>query len=322
MKTKKCVVCNKQKARRICRPCSLHDNKQVCSHCCGKILSLDCGDCQYYESAKKYASVKTKKSKEKKFIIEINEDAENAVDHALGFVERGDTEKARAIITDLMRQYPGNHMVHYGMGVTYAFDGENDQAIAYFDKAIDIFPYFIEALYNKGVAYKEKMDVGNAINAFREVVEIGDPKDDMVKQAGKFIKTIENSTFKQFGIDVDTYLGCQVIFDEAFAHMERREWQNAIDGFKTCLAKNRNHPQSYGNMGICYAQLGQRPEALAALDRALELDPSYQPAIMNRAMVESLKEGEILEDSKMESVEYYKEVALKKRSNKRSIFQR
>ena len=75
-------------------------------------------------------------------------------------------------------------------------------------------------------------------------------------------------------------------------------------------------------MGICYAQLGQKQEALAAFDRALELDPSYEPAIMNRAAVESLEEGQKLESSKMKSVEYYKDMALKKRSFKQSILQK
>jgi len=96
--------------------------------------------------------------------------------------------------------------------------------------------------------------------------------------------------------------------------MEKQEWQRAIDGFKACLIKNEKHPQSYGNMGLCYAQLGQKEAALSAFDKALEIDPAYEPAIVNRAAVESLEEGEKLESSKLDSIDYYKDFYLKKRS--------
>jgi lipoprotein NlpI len=74
-------------------------------------------------------------------------------------------------------------------------------------------------------------------------------------------------------------------------------------------------------MGICYGKLGQKALALQALDMALELDPGYEPAIINRAVVESLKEGEKLPPSKVESVEYYKDYALTQKSYIQTLIQ-
>jgi tetratricopeptide (TPR) repeat protein len=104
--------------------------------------------------------------------------------------------------------------------------------------------------------------------------------------------------------------------------MEKQEWQRAIDGFKVGLIKNETHPQSYGNMGLCYAQLGQKEEALSAFDKALKIDPTYEPAIVNRAAVESLEEGEKLGSSKLDSIDYYKDFSLKKRSFAQYIYQK
>lgn len=312
MKKKKCVVCGKNRARRVCK---LHNNKTVCSVCCAETRNSNCEDCQYFKTARQYLASKTKQSKVKHFIIKIDEKVETAVDQALALVEKGSIKKGRAIITNLRKDNPGNHMVHYGMGVVHAFSGENDQAIECFDKAIDIFPYFTEAHFNKGVACQKKMDIGNTIKAFREVVATGDPKDGMVKDARDSISKVEKNVLETSGIDLETYLGCQKKFDKAFSHMKNRKWQKAIDGFKACLIKNKKHPQSYGNMGLCYAQLGQKAEALAAFDKALELDPNYEPAKFNRMAVESLEEGEKLKVSdEMDSIEYYKDFTLKKRS--------
>jgi hypothetical protein len=50
---------------------------------------------------------------------------------------------------------------------------------------------------------------------------------------------------------------------------------------------------------------------IAALDQAIRLDPTYEPAITNRKLIESLDEGERL-GREVKSVEYYKERFLKK----------
>jgi lipoprotein NlpI len=65
--------------------------------------------------------------------------------------------------------------------------------------------------------------------------------------------------------------------------------------------------------------LGRKSEALAALDKALEIDPQYEPAIVNRAVIESLDEGEKLEQEGFMSIDYYKDYPLKKKSFVESI---
>jgi len=96
--------------------------------------------------------------------------------------------------------------------------------------------------------------------------------------------------------------------------------EDAISHFKkaihTFLAAERivnAIPQVYGNLGICYAQLGRKSDALAAFDKALELDPQYELAMVNKAMTETLAEGEKL-DSKVKTVEYYKDFPMQNRS--------
>ena len=74
--------------------------------------------------------------------------------------------------------------------------------------------------------------------------------------------------------------------------MENREWKKAIYAFSASERIVNTIPQVYGNLGICHAQLGQKSDALAAFEKALELDPQYELAIVNKAMTQSLVEGE------------------------------
>ena len=45
-------------------------------------------------------------------------------------------------------------------------------------------------------------------------------------------------------------------------------------------------------------------------DKALELDPQYEPAMVNKAMTETLAEGEKM-DNKVKTVEYYKDFPIR-----------
>jgi tetratricopeptide (TPR) repeat protein len=76
--------------------------------------------------------------------------------------------------------------------------------------------------------------------------------------------------------------------------MDAGQWEQALAGFKEVLALNPNTHQAYGNMGICHGILGRRDEALAAIDKALEIEPDYEVALLNRVGIEDLKEGERL----------------------------
>lgn len=316
---KKCSRCGAQKAKRFClRPA----HEMICPRCCASIRNAECKGCGHYETAEEYRLNKSRNpgAGVGHFVAEINEEAEAAVDRALDFVERGDIETGRVALLGLLEKYPRNHTVHFGLGVAHARKKRYDEAIACFEKATEIFPYFAQAHFNKGVAYEEMLEPSKALRAFREAVATGNPKENYVREAVRFLADREKSLRKKDGVDLDTYLEGEEIFNDAFSCMQRKEWGRALDGFARVLAKNKNHVQSHGNMGICYAQLGRKQEALAALDRSLELDPGYNPALINRAVIANAREGGPLREGeiKMAEVAYYRDSFLRKEGAKRN----
>jgi tetratricopeptide (TPR) repeat protein len=284
--------------------------------CCASIRNADCGDCVHYDAAQQYQAAQLQQATrrglaarsgglpEGEFIIELNPDVEEAVDGALALAERGKTKQAREILTRLQREYPRNHHVCFGMGILHVMRNEFVQSIEWFDKAIAIFPYMIEAHFNKAVAYKELLDIPNCISAFRKVIELGDRDDLDVRKAQSILDGIEATLRAKEGISVDTFLASGELFEQAFDFMQRREWQQARDGFLKVLAIHERNVPSHGNLGLCYAQLGHKAKALAELDRALELDPGYKPARTNRSAVLTMKEGQSMEPLVAKFVEF------------------
>ena len=314
MKKNKCVICLKVKGKRLCK---LREKSFVCSRCCAEIRNADCEGCSHYVQAAKYSLEKMKKSKFKEFTALIVPEIDDAVDKALAFVERGNIEAGEKSLNDLIKKHPDLHIVQYGMGTVLAMKGNYAESIVHFDKCLEIFPYFVEAWFNRGNSYKNLLNVGEAIKSFQKVIEFGDSQDDFVKTAKELIDYMEQSISKDTGLSLDSYVKSMDDFNKAFSTMQNREYERAIVEFQNVIKINKTSAQTYGNLGLCYAFLGQQEKAIAAFDQALIIDPNYEPANTNRAIVLSLKIGEKLPDDHVQTIEYYKDVAeqMKNHSN-------
>jgi len=288
--TSMCPLCGKRKAQ---RHCARQDMTDICALCCVARREVTCGACAYYTTVQQYRAVRRTPAAppDGHYIVEINPEVERAVNGAMELAQKGKTNQALTSMNGLLREHPRNHIVCYGLGALHAIEGAHKEAIQWFDKAIAIFPYFVEAHFNKAVAYRKQFDVGNAIRAYRKAVEFGKRADPMVEQAQSFLDSMTKTIRRHEGVDLDTYLKAMTEFDDAFALMEKGNWLRALEGFRLCVALTERHAPSHGNMGLCYAKLGHKAKALAELDRALEIDPRYELAMANRVVVERMEEG-------------------------------
>lgn len=308
--TKKCLLCNKVKGKRGCR---VHEMKMICPQCCARIRNADCTPCSFYVAAENYQAEKYQKSDGRSFIVELDETIEKQVDDALKEIEKKRFNDAEKTLTNLFRSNPANHYIHFGMGALYAFKDENEKAIGHFQKAIEIFPYFVEAHYNLGVAYKKNINIAGMIRSFRNVLRMGGPDTIYCREARKMLTGLEKMVLKVNRTDLDTFLKAQDVFERGTRLMETGAWGQAIDAYKECLSLNASIPQPYGNIGICYAKLGKREAAIDAFDKALAINPKYELAILNKMFVERLAPGETL-DVPAQIIEYYKDYPGKNRS--------
>jgi len=299
--SKKCIICNKVKGKRVCK---INNDRLICSRCCGEIRGAACEGCSYYQSGLQYQAEKEKAQKERKFIVELNEEIDAAVDEAMAAVEKRKFRKAEKILTGLMQEHPNHHMTLYGMGAFYAMQEKYTEAIEYFKKAVDIFPLFTEAYYNLAITYKSIFDIANMVKALRKVLELSEPGTEYYDNARDLIQVMERSMREKGGAGLEAFINGQDEFDSAYALMERGDWKGAIKGFERSIRWYPDVPQPYGNMGICYAKLGEKQLALSAFDKAIEIDPNYEPAIRNKEATEQLKDGQALPYN-VHTIRYY-----------------
>ena len=298
---KACPSCGTGKARRLC---ARHGNVEICSTCCAETRDPDCGDCVHYSAAQDYEIRRAAPGNlpSGQFLVEVSPEIEEGVNRALDLVVKGQRDLAAKALDELNQRYPRNHMVSFGYGTLHAVNNDLEQAIRCFDQAVAAYPYFVEAYFNKAEAHMQMMDIGKAVQAYRKVVAYGDPGEPETIKAGEFIESITASVRKTNGVSLDTYLDSMELFNRAFDLMDTRDWEGARKGFRAAIKKNPANVPSHGNMGLCLGFLGRRAEALASLDRALELDPGYEPALTNRLKVEKLEEGQSLGVENLQTV--------------------
>ena len=311
MKKPKCQVCARVKGKRVCK---INDKALICSPCCADIRNPDCEGCSHYAQAARYALEKTQQSTSQRFVTRIDPEVDEAVNRALTLVENGQLQAGESSLADLLLKHPDIHTVQYAMGTVCGLKGEYEESIAYFDTAIAIFPYFVEAWFNKATSHQKILDVGKMFRSFQKVIELGDPAEDFVRSAKETVTRLAQHIYDDTGLSLEAYLRSMDQFEEAFVAMENQQWAKALAGFQKVVAENPTNTQSHGNMGICYACLGHKQEALAAFDAALALDPDYAPALSNRALTVPLEEGEKL-DYAFQSVKYYKDQIVENKSS-------
>jgi len=62
-------------------------------------------------------------------------------------------------------------------------------------------------------------------------------------------------------------------------------FDKAIENYKVYLDKNSNVPDVWVDMGVCYFNLQKNDDAIAAMKKAIEINPSHQIGLFNLGIV-------------------------------------
>ena len=126
-------------------------------------------------------------------------------------------------------------------------------------------------------------------------MDLTSPGNEHYENARNMIETMEKSFREENeNVTIDDFIKGQDEYDKAVSLMENEDWENAIVKLKKSIQFYPYLPQPHGNMGICYAKMGEKNQALKAFDKALGISPDYELASTNKAATERLEENESL----------------------------
>jgi len=244
------------------------------------------------------------------FIAELRPGLDRELDELLRQVEIGAGKEAGSKISSLLRAHPDYHVTHYAMGVyLVAVEEDPREALPYFEKAVEIFPYFAEAHFNLGNAAMKTGDVPKAVASFRAAQRYSRADGGLAEMARDQLRFLEEITLKGSPFkSLDAYVANAKLFEAAFQCLKDSKFDQAAQMFERIINENPRHVQSHGNLALAYAGLGRKAAALESLARALQLDPEYEPALANRGLIAAMREGEpSIPAAGIQEIHYYLE---------------
>ena len=177
--------------------------------------------------------------------------------------QQGNFAKAETYWTTLSEKFPDNPAVWSNRGNVRIGQYKLDEAIADFNRSIEIAPEYPDAYLNRGIAYEGKRQWEQAISDYNYVLSLT-PQDPVA------------------------------LNNRGNAKAGQEKWQEALDDYQQAAEIAPTFPMARGNASLIQYQLGDRNEAIRNMRNLVRKYPMYSD--MRAALAATLwvegKQGE------------------------------
>jgi tetratricopeptide (TPR) repeat protein len=199
-----------------------------------------------------------------------------------------------------LAQNPKCWMAEYNLGLALKNQGQLDEAIAHYRRAVNIWPDYVEAHYNLGGAYIEKGNIDEALAEYRRAIEIRPDDADSHNNYGSALRRLnqfdqaENEYRRALSLHPQ-YLDARLNLGSLL--LQRGRTAEAITNLETARRLQPNDAVTHVTLGLALMKNGQPGEAAAELNRALQLAPDEVSALNSLAWllatagVDSVRDG-------------------------------
>ena len=165
--------------------------------------------------------------------------------------------------------------------------GESEQAIQYYDKAIELDQDFTEVYYYRGVAYRSKGDFDHAIQDCTKAIGLNSNYAEAYNNRG--VAYIDKGDFDHAIQDCTKAIGLNSNYAEAYnnrgvAYGSKGDFDHAIQDFNKAIGLNPNDAKAYNNRGVAYRSKGDFDHAIQNYTKAIGLNPNNAKAYYNRGV--------------------------------------
>ncbi len=183
--------------------------------------------------------------------------------------------------------YPNSEILANTLGSCYDNKGDQRKAIEYFDVALKLDPNYVQAYYNKALAYEKLGNFNSASRFYRNAIEVRPTYkkalfrlsriDYLLNENDKAYKGLK-TLVKIKPVDAETYhLYGQVMYKYGDIKGSIRLYKQAI------ILDNRNATYLY-NLAVAYGSNNNLNSAIDVLNIAISINPRFKEAYYLRGI--------------------------------------
>ena len=214
-------------------------------------------------------------------------DAEEYAHRGLEAQQQGDSEQAIQYYNKAIDLDPNDAKVYYNRGVAYGNKGELDQAIQDFTKAIDLNPNDAIAYNNRGIAYGDKDDFDRAIQDYTKAIKRNSDYAEAYNNRGVAYgnKGDFDRAMQDYDKAIDLDPNDAIAYNNrGVAYRGKGKLDQAIQDYTKAIELNPQLAEAYNNRGNAYKNKGELDQAIQDYDKAIELKPDFAEAYFNRGI--------------------------------------
>ncbi|MGA2508579.1 MAG: tetratricopeptide repeat protein [Chitinispirillaceae bacterium] len=193
-------------------------------------------------------------------------------------------DEAMAHFQKTLELNPNHAEAHNNLGVLLARMGRTDEAMVHFQKAVELNPDYAEPHNNLGHLLADMGRTDEAMAHFQKAVELNpdyaEPHNNLGHLLAAMRRIDEAMVHYLKALEINpNYAEAHYNLGVLLSDMGRTD--EAIAHYQKVLEFNPNHAEAHNNIGVLLADKGRTDEALAHLLKAVELNPNYAKAHNN-----------------------------------------
>ena len=203
---------------------------------------------------------------------------------ALSYFKLGDLNNTKIICLSLLKEDSKNSKVYNLYAFALYLDNNIDESISAWKKAIEINKNYFEAYNGLGNAYLKKKDYEYAIECFNKSIEIEPRFYEGLNNLGNTY--VQKKIFEKAEIFFDKALEIKPGYSKSlkgkgYTLMKIHKYKEAIKIFEIFLLKNKNDPEIYNYLGICFNHLKIFDKSIEFYLKCLEIKKNHKEAKEN-----------------------------------------
>jgi len=189
--------------------------------------------------------------------------------------------------SDIIKKSPHKARPNNSLGLIYDNMGKSAVALDYYNKAIEIFPSYVDAFNNRGLLYYKQGNFAAALSDYNTAIAIKPNLINVYNNRGMIYA--QEGEFNRAIVDFSHCIGLNPHYARAYVNRgivwaRRGNFIQAMSDYNTAIEINPNIPESYNFRAVIYAKQGNIADAMPDLTRAITLNPNYADAYYNRAI--------------------------------------